>query len=119
MRKFITSFLIVAIMAMSFTGCADKKTIDGVTYDTYGLLNSDSKQNPNIEYELQWGNMVWGVLLAEFFFIPTIYFFGFSLWEPVGPKITDPNQRGVVGGTVKAVKTAPKEKFDNTIYTGE
>jgi len=113
MRKFITSFLIVAIMTLSFTGCADKKTIDGVTYDTYGLLDSDSKQNPNIEYELQWGNIVWSIVLAQLLFIPTIYFLGFSLWEPVGPKITNPAMRGVVGG--KPIIT----NHDKTIYSVE
>jgi len=109
----INILVIVAVMAFSFTGCADKKTIDGVTYDTYGLLDSGSKQNPNIEYELQWGNMVWGILLAEFFFIPTIYFFGFSLYEPVGPKIANPNLRGVIGGVI------PPTKHNTTIYSAE
>lgn len=87
MRKFkkFAAVMLVIIMLLVTLGCANSKTIDGVTYDTYGLLNKDEKQNPNIQYELVWGNIFWGAVLVESIFAP-IYFFGFSMWEPTGKK---------------------------------
>ncbi len=74
------------VTALAFgTGCADKKTINGTTYGSYGLLNQDNKKDPNVEYEVVWGNVFWGAIFCETFIAP-IYFFGFSLFEPVGPK---------------------------------
>lgn len=79
--------LISIILAMSLflTACADTKNIDGITYDTYGLLNDDEKKNPDIEYDIVWGNLVWSVILCKLI-IPPIYFIGFSMFEPVGKK---------------------------------
>ena len=39
----------------------------------------------NIKYEVIWGNLVLGILLCETIVAP-VYFFGFSLFEPVGEK---------------------------------
>ena len=66
-------------------GCSDTKVIDGVEYDTYGILNVEDKKNPDIEYEVCWGNVVLGVILIETVIAP-IYFFGFDMYEPVGKK---------------------------------
>lgn len=81
---------IVAIVAMGLmlSACARSATICGVTYEPYGLLSQDDKKNPDIAYEVVWGNVVWGVILAETIIMP-IYFGGFSLFQPVGlkPKI--------------------------------
>ncbi len=74
--------LMVAVLA----GCASTKTIDGVEYDTYGLLNEDEKRNPDVQYEIVWGNVFWGFLLCETLIAP-VYFFGYSIKEPVGPKV--------------------------------
>lgn len=75
------ALLMVSVLA----GCASTKTIDGVEYDTYGLLNEESKRNPDVQYEVCWGNVFWGALLIETVVAP-VYFFGFSLHEPVGRK---------------------------------
>ena len=96
MKKILTTILITALLAVSFTGCADKKVINGIEYDTYGLFNQSQKENPNVEYELSVGNIIWSVILSETVIAP-IYFLGFSIFEPVGPKVTDPNLRGIVG----------------------
>ncbi|OGZ97606.1 MAG: hypothetical protein A3I44_02915 [Candidatus Sungbacteria bacterium RIFCSPLOWO2_02_FULL_51_17] len=85
MKRAIASILIVAILGISLVGCGNTKVINGVEYDTYGLLNQNEKQNPNIQYELILGNLIWGVVLVETVIAP-VYFFGFSLFEPVGPK---------------------------------
>lgn len=77
--------LIVWLGVFSLTGCGNTKTINGIEYDTYGLLNKDDKNNPEIQYELIWGNIIWGAILCETIVGP-IYFYGFSIWEPVGEK---------------------------------
>lgn len=68
-----------------FTACSSPKVIDGVKYDTYGLLNQDEKKNPDIQYEVCWGNVIWGAVLVETVVAP-IYFFGFDMFEPVQKK---------------------------------
>ena len=76
---------LVLTLTLSLQACADPKTIDGVTYDTYGFINADEKRNPDVEYHLVVGNVVWGILLCESIVFP-IYFFGFSIYEPIGRK---------------------------------
>ncbi len=75
----------ILLLAASLLGCGDQKVIGGIKYDTYGLMNADAKKNETIEYEVIWGNVVWGCVLCETLVAP-VYFFGFSLFEPVGPK---------------------------------
>jgi hypothetical protein len=79
--------LMCLLLALSFfisvSGCGQTKTIDGIEYDTYGLLNENEKRNPDIAYEVIWGNVFWGCLFLETIVAP-VYFFGFSLFEPVG-----------------------------------
>lgn len=82
MKKFIAIILMVSMLVLGL-GCGNSKTIDGVKYNTYGLFNKE-KKSPNIEYELIVGNLLWSVLLCETLVMP-IYFFGFSIYEPVGP----------------------------------
>lgn len=81
MKQYLCTFL----LAVFISACASPKNIDNITYDTYGLLNADDKKNPNIRYEVCWGNVIWGVLLIETIVAP-IYFFGFALFEPAGKK---------------------------------
>lgn len=85
MRRLVSLAMALVLSTTLLVGCGDHKTINGVTYDTYGLLNSDDKKNPNIQYEIIWGNVIWGALLFETIIAP-IYFFGFSCFEPVGKK---------------------------------
>jgi hypothetical protein len=83
MRKIIAP----CCVALLLSACARPMTICGTTYDSYGLLNSDDKKNPEIECDIVWGNVFWGVVMFEPVIAP-IYFFGFSRFEPVGPKPT-------------------------------
>jgi len=87
MKRFISMLLVLSILAMMFS-CANSKEIDGITYDTYGLINKENKRNPDIQYEVVWGNVIWSVILSETIVVP-VYMIGFSIMEPVG-KI-DPN----------------------------
>jgi len=86
MNRIIALCLIVTMIGITVSGCGDRKVIGGVEYDTYGLLNQDDKKNPDIQYEVIWGNIFWGIVLSETIIVP-IYVFGFSLFEPVGPKM--------------------------------
>ena len=81
-----------ALMALAFastmalTACgADERTIDGVTYGTYGVFNQDEMRNPNIQYELSGWSIFWSVLLCETVVVP-VYFIGWDLYQPVGKK---------------------------------
>jgi len=82
MLKAITLALTIAVATQA---CADPKTIDGITYDTYGLFNESEKKNPQVEYHLSVGNVIWSIILIETVVFP-IYFLGFSLYEPIGRK---------------------------------
>ena len=79
--------LIVLCLMLSFllAGCGSSKVIDGKEYGTYGLLNESKMKNDNVEYRMVIGNAIWGVFLCETIVAP-VYFFGFSLYEPVGKK---------------------------------
>ena len=86
MKRIMAALLMIIVLAVN-AGCGDTKTVNGVTYDTYGLINEGDKHNPYIQYEPIWGNIVWGIILVETIIAP-IYFFGFSMFEPVGAKST-------------------------------
>lgn len=84
MRKILIS-LLIGVFALNMMACsAPTKTINGITYGDYGLLNSDDK-NPDIKYEPNWWNIAIGIIFFELI-IPPIYVFGYHLFEPVGPK---------------------------------
>lgn len=72
-----------------FAGCGNTKVINGLEYDTYGIANESRKKNPDIEYRVIIGNVVWSCILVETIIAP-IYFICFSLYEPVGSK--DPSK---------------------------
>lgn len=90
--------LLITIVLFSLTSCADSKTINGKTYRPYGLFNQESAKNDSVYYEVSGWAVFSGVVFMEALFIPTIYTFGFNLWEPVCLKSEidhDPN-KGVV-----------------------
>lgn len=84
LRKIVAVSLIIMFSTV-ISGCGNTKTIKGVEYDTYGLMDKDERKNTDVQYEIIWGNVIWGVLLCQTLVAP-VYFFGFSLWEPVGIK---------------------------------
>ena len=88
MRK-IGIWVVIISFFFAIVGCGNVKNIDGVTYDTYGLINKSDKKNDKIEYKVIWGNVIWAVILMETIIAP-IYFFGFSMFEPVAK--LDPNK---------------------------
>lgn len=90
MKKFICNIMVIILILSMIIACGDSKVIDGVDYETYGFINKDEVKNPKIKYQVITGNVVWGILLCETIVAP-VYFFGFSLHEPVG-KISDYNE---------------------------
>lgn len=78
--------IIMALIATSLlVACSNNKTIDGVEYETYGLINKEDEKADSIKYKVCAGNVVWGALTFGTVIGP-IYFFGFDLWEPVAKK---------------------------------
>lgn len=81
--KRIISIVLMVMFLVAIFGCASPKTIEGIKYDTYGLINKDIKYNPEIEYRVVVGNVIWSGILMPTIIAP-IYFIGFSICEPVG-----------------------------------
>lgn len=81
MKKTIAILIITGILS----GCGSSKTIDGITYDTYGFINKDNVRDPSVQYRVITGNVVWAIILSESIAFP-IYFLGFSLFEPTCKK---------------------------------
>lgn len=95
MKKFL--FLIAAVSVLFFSSCAEEKTIDGVTYRPYGLINESTCKNDSIQYEVSGEAVVAGIIFSEFI-VPPIYVFGYNLYEPIGLKkdYKDGKIKGVV-----------------------
>lgn len=104
MKKLIVALVVFGLL---FVSCAEEKTINGVTYRPYGILNADTQKNPNIEYEVSGWAVFSGVVFVETIIVP-VYTFGYNLWEPVGLKSTDPSKNGIVNGDQNRSNTEPK-----------
>uniref|UniRef100_A0A6M3IW49 Lipoprotein n=1 Tax=viral metagenome TaxID=1070528 RepID=A0A6M3IW49_9ZZZZ len=86
-RKFI-SVMLTVILVFGMMACGSTKVIEGVEYDTYGLINKNDNRNPDVKYKIIIGNIVWSIILVETIAAP-IYFLGFSIYEPVRKKTTN------------------------------
>lgn len=83
MKRIIASVLVLATLCLA--ACGNDMVINGKKHSTYGLLNAEEERDPNVKYHVIAGNVIWGILLFETIIAP-VYFFGFSLYEPVGLK---------------------------------
>lgn len=83
MRK---TLFTLAVLAIILSSCADSKEIDGITYRPYGILNENDVKNDSILYDISYQAVGSGIIFCEIFFIPTIYTFGYNLYEPIGKK---------------------------------
>lgn len=77
------NLLVIGILGLS--ACSHSKVINDVSHDSYGLFNADDVKDPKVEYKLCVGNAFWAVALSETIIAP-IYFVGWNIMEPVGPK---------------------------------
>jgi len=82
MKKTIAALVIASMLA----GCGHPATIQGKEYPTYGFLNADMHKSEKICYEISVGNVVWSIILSETLIAP-VYFVGWSIFNPVGPKV--------------------------------
>lgn len=86
MTKQLIAASLVFFLALNLCACGpSSKTIQGITYQDYGLLNEDEVKNLDIQYEPDWWNIFWGVMLAALI-VPPIYVLGYHLMKPVGLK---------------------------------
>jgi major membrane immunogen (membrane-anchored lipoprotein) len=88
MRKLLLAAALASTMLLTACG-ADTKTINGVTYGTYGVANEKDMRNPAIEYEVSGWAVFWSVVFCETIVVP-VYIIGWDLYQPVGPM--DPNK---------------------------
>ncbi len=103
--KKILNLVLVASLLFMFSACSDSRSVTTYSeqkgkivsqshvYEPYGWIDFNEKKNPNVEYEIVYGNIVWSVIFSASLLIPVILT-GFYLYEPVGPKIPD-NLKGV------------------------
>lgn len=82
--KKITICVIICI-CLFINGCGNPKIINGTYHETFGLFNKEEVKDPYVHYDIICGNVIWGCLLFETIIAP-IYFFGFSMWEPICEK---------------------------------
>lgn len=88
--------ILILILALFLGACAQNKTIDGITYRPYGLLNEKDAKNDSIHYEISVNAVITSVIFCEVIF-PPIYSVGFNLWEPISKKSKqNPILKGVV-----------------------
>lgn len=90
MRRLLALCLIAVITVSSAACTAPQKTIGGITYQDYGLLDQENR-NPKVRYEPNWWNIVIVVVFFEMI-IPPIYVFGYHLFKPAGPAPAQPGQ---------------------------
>jgi major membrane immunogen (membrane-anchored lipoprotein) len=84
MNRSLLALVLVSCLALTACG-ADNKTIDGITYGTYGVANQTEMKNPNIQYEMSGWSIFWSIIFCETVIVP-VYFIGWDLYEPVGKK---------------------------------
>lgn len=90
--------IILITIAMLMASCANNKTIDGVTYRPYGMINEDLCKNDSIQYSVSGWAVCSGIIFCEMI-VPSVYTFGYNLWEPIGKK--SKYEKGTIKGVVK------------------
>ena len=77
----------VLVSLVFLSGCGQSKIINNIERKPVGLITMNAQQikstySKNISYDVCWGNVFWGVILCETIIAP-IYFFGFSMFNPI------------------------------------
>ncbi len=86
MKRLMCTIIIITTLI----GCGNSRIVNGKQRETIGLVNilvNDSSilepKWPDVQYKMIMGNVIWGIILCETVVAP-IYFFGFSMFEPIG-----------------------------------
>ena len=80
MKRFV-AVICVMFLIIAYVGCGTGQNVNGKYCDTYGFLNEEDRCE-EVQYKIITGNFIWGIILVETVIAP-LYFFGFSLYEPV------------------------------------
>lgn len=83
MKKILACLVGFSLM---LSGCGTSIKTDHITYETYGLLNSEKFKHDDMCYSASVGSVILGVLLIETVVAP-IYIFGFDVMEPTHIKV--------------------------------
>ena len=86
MKKIFSSIAIMSLLTLS--SCGKPIDYNGKHYPTYGLFNEDDSKSDKMCYKISVGNVIWSIFGIETVIMP-VYFIGFSLYNPVGPKSPD------------------------------
>lgn len=83
MKKLFALTLLCSIVFI--IACADSKTfVDekgrSLTVEPYGIFTTDDKID-SVHYEVNAGNVVWSIVLAETIFVP-VWLVGWEIYEP-------------------------------------
>jgi|SRR3989344_6408026 len=84
----LVALVIMAVVVVVNAATNNTREINGQEYKVYGLLNEDDEKLPCIDYDADLSNIVIGSVFVETIVAP-VYFFGFSIFEPVGVKQTE------------------------------
>ena len=86
--KHTISIILITTLLLTLNGCGQSKVIDGTLRKPVGLISMNATNTGNysnkVQYEPCWGNIFWAIILIETIIAP-IYFFGFSMFNPIGP----------------------------------
>ena len=89
MKKLVIVFALAAMLA----GCGGD-VVNGVHYNSYGIVTEEAQKNPNIQYEVSALSVIFAIILVETVVVP-VYVIGWDLFKPVGLKIpSDPSLKG-------------------------
>jgi len=90
MLRFIALTLILCMLSVS---CGRSQVINGINYKPVGLISMKMEigtYSKKVHYEPCWGNIILGTIFVETIIIP-IYFFGFSMFNPISEKVNSTN----------------------------
>lgn len=85
MKKKSLIITIIIVVIGILTSCAEKKIIDGTTYEPYGFANESTHKNDSIQYEISAGSVIFAVIFSETIIAP-VYIVGWDLYEPIKKK---------------------------------
>lgn len=90
--KKVLCVIVAIVFCITIIGCADSKVINGKEVEPYGLINKNQVKQDNVHYRVCNESIIWGIILFETIVMP-IYFFGFSLYEPVSAISNETNKK--------------------------
>lgn len=82
MKIIIVILVVIFGFGAMLSACSAKPEPAVKMYSSYGPLNAGTYQSKNVCYETSGWSIFWGIVLFETIVAP-VYFFGYSLYNPV------------------------------------